>query len=234
MKETNPQTAHILASVAHDLRSPLNAVIGFSRILLKGIDGPLSELQTADLEAIHENGVTMLRMVDSIVDLAKIEAGWLTPLVIRFHVPPLLEKARSLVGAPEQQERIQIAYLPGGAPPPVYADEAQILRALERTLATAVHLSGAGTVRLACIPRRDDLLVTISCTSPQGLAADTPQFLDGFRSSGGSQEDRVTWVGLYMLASQRSIALNGGALWIEDPSETELTIGLTLPLSPRR
>ena len=53
-KDSVLQTAHVVASIAHDLRSPLNAVLGFSRVLLKGIDGPLSDQQTADLEATPE------------------------------------------------------------------------------------------------------------------------------------------------------------------------------------
>ena len=91
-------TAKIVASIAHDLRSPLNAVIGFSRVMLKGIDGPLSEMQATDLQAVYANGQAMLEMVDDLIDLAKAESGWLTPVPALVHVPLLVQKACSLLG----------------------------------------------------------------------------------------------------------------------------------------
>ena len=74
-EEKTPETATVLASFAHDLRSPLNAVIGFSRIMLKGIDGPLNDLQSQDLETIHESGQHLLGLINNILDMSKIEAG---------------------------------------------------------------------------------------------------------------------------------------------------------------
>ena len=75
MREVDRLKSEFLANMSHELRTPLNSIIGFSRVILKGIDGPINELQQQDLEAIHHSGQHLLDMINNILDLSKIEAG---------------------------------------------------------------------------------------------------------------------------------------------------------------
>ncbi|NIO43503.1 MAG: PAS domain-containing sensor histidine kinase, partial [Burkholderiales bacterium] len=58
-----------------ELRMPLNNIIGFSRVMLKEIDGPISQLQRDDLNAIYDSGQQLLSLINDILDIAQIEAG---------------------------------------------------------------------------------------------------------------------------------------------------------------
>ena len=67
--------SQFLANMSHELRTPLNSIIGFSRVILKGIDGPVTEMQQQDLTAIYNSGQHLLGLINDILDLARIEAG---------------------------------------------------------------------------------------------------------------------------------------------------------------
>ncbi len=67
--------SQFLANMSHELRTPLNSIIGFSRIILKGIDGPINTLQQQDLTAIYNSGQHLLGLINDVLDISKIEAG---------------------------------------------------------------------------------------------------------------------------------------------------------------
>ena len=67
--EMNRLKSDFLATMSHELRTPLNSIIGFSRVILRGIDGPLTETQQADLAAIHNSGQHLLGLINDVLDL---------------------------------------------------------------------------------------------------------------------------------------------------------------------
>jgi len=74
------QVGHIdmdefISWAAHDLKSPLNAIIGFTKVVLKGIDGPVNEIQTTDLTSAHVNGQRMLLLTNNLIDMARLNNG---------------------------------------------------------------------------------------------------------------------------------------------------------------
>lgn len=64
--------------LAHDLRGPLNSILGFTELLIDGIEGPLNEYQIADITAINQSAHNLLRMINNLVDLSKVEANKLS------------------------------------------------------------------------------------------------------------------------------------------------------------
>ena len=75
LKENEESRNRFLAQMSHDLKTPLNAIIGFTEVVLSGIDGPLTDLQTKDLNFIFENGKYLLKLVRDIGSGSGIEAG---------------------------------------------------------------------------------------------------------------------------------------------------------------
>ena len=75
IREADRLKSQFLANMSHELRTPLNSIIGFSRVILKGIDGPVTELQQQDLSAIYNSGQHLLGLINDVLDLSKIEAG---------------------------------------------------------------------------------------------------------------------------------------------------------------
>jgi len=73
--KSNRLKTQFLANMSHELRTPLNSIIGFSRVLLRGIDGPLTDMQQTDLTSIYNSGQHLLGLINNILDSSKIEAG---------------------------------------------------------------------------------------------------------------------------------------------------------------
>lgn len=224
-------TAQILSSIAHDLRSPLNAVIGFSRIMLKGIDGPLSDMQTADLEAIHVNGSTMLEMVDDLIDLAKAEAGWQEPSRGAAHLAPVLEKAIALTLSAARENQIELDYATDDVSYPIDVDPSQAQRAIQKLITATIHLIGSGTIAITAQVDGDHAVVRITGDSPGGLAPDAGRVIEAFHAAGTSAEHRIDATALQLMVSKELLALNEGAFRIEETSETQVRLAVKLPLA---
>ncbi len=75
IREADRLKSQFLANMSHELRTPLNSIIGFSRVILKGIDGPVTDQQSQDLSAIYNSGQHLLGLINDVLDLSRIEAG---------------------------------------------------------------------------------------------------------------------------------------------------------------
>lgn len=229
IRESMSHTAQVISSIAHDLRSPLNAVIGFSRLMLKGIDGQLSSNQIVDLEAIQINGQAMLQMIDNLIDLARAESGQLTLKEEQFCVQPLLDRACSTANAKGISARCRTNDPQEAIATSIKADQSLARKAVEKAMAAAAHLAAGGSILVTTQLTAGYVEIRYDCTASQGLAPGTPHILQGFRSHGASMEHHLDATGLNLLITQVLVELNGGTLNVEQASPARLTITIRLP-----
>ena len=84
---------NFVSHYAHDLRSPFNRMMGFLKIVLKGQDGPLTDLQKEDLETVYQNSVNAFTMVSNMIDISRLIAGEKSLNLIESGVPSLFQQA---------------------------------------------------------------------------------------------------------------------------------------------
>lgn len=95
---SNRQTGHFelndfLSWASHDLKTPLNAVIGFSKVLLKGYDGPITEMQNTDLTTVFNSGQRLLGLISNLVDIARLNIGHITLTLTESDIEILIRDA---------------------------------------------------------------------------------------------------------------------------------------------
>ena len=222
------EIANVLASIAHDLRSPLNAVIGFSKLMLKGIDGPLSDMQSADVDAIHTNGNTMLQMVDGLIDLAKIEAGWYQPGKDKVPLHPMLERVTLLAMPIAEAKQVELSYKMSDVSVTFAADPAHIQKSVERLVLASIDLVESGTIEVTIEADAEGNSMRIEGSNPGGLYA-ARHSLDAFQGGGAADAARMDAPALQLLVAGQMLGLYGCTITAEATSETQFRVLVRCP-----
>src|SRR4029077_4604446 len=108
LARANKLKSEFLANVSHELRTPLSAIIGFSQILLDGIDGPINEEQQQDSEQVNKSGQSLLGLINQILDLSKIEAGKMDLSLERVELPGLISSVLESISPLAQEKGLRI------------------------------------------------------------------------------------------------------------------------------
>jgi len=225
-KEADRLKSQFLANMSHDLRSPLNSVLGFSELLLSGIDGPLTEEQREMVAVINTSGGELLQQIDDILDAAKLDAGRL-----ELHPepsPPLSLINRAITNA---QRRVgsDVAFdvISAGTLPPAFVDPYRTVQALENVLAfAAVRLErGVITVRaeLAASGRRRMIVVEVRTPVAPASAAQLATARRGFHRLPGHRG-----LGLSLPIAGAILELQGGTLSIREASNRAMAFRIEL------
>ncbi|HEY0133516.1 MAG TPA: HAMP domain-containing sensor histidine kinase, partial [Nannocystis sp.] len=176
-EETDRLRSQFLANMSHDLRSPLNSILGFSSLLLRGVDGKLDDDQREMIETIASAGKDLLQQIDAILDMARIEARRIELQAEPVPLAPLISRAVQKARARASE---QINYSMETAPglPTAFVDPRHLVQALENLLLFAGKRLPAGTiaVKLRAGDRDSSLGLQIQITTPVKPA--TSQQLD--------------------------------------------------------
>lgn len=176
-EETDRLRSQFLANMSHDLRSPLNSILGFSTLLLRGVDGELDQDQREMVETIANAGKDLLHQIDAILDMARIEARRIELQAEPVPLAPLISRA---VQKARTRTSDQIHYSIETSPglPTAFVDPRHMVQALENLLLFAGKRLPAGTVaiKLRAGDRDSPLGLQLHITTPVKPA--TSQQLD--------------------------------------------------------
>jgi two-component system sensor histidine kinase KdpD len=223
------QWARFLGALGHDLRNPLNSVTGFSDMLLGGVDGVLNSEQERSVRTIRSSAERLLRLVSTVVDQAKIEAGtlrlqqqWVAPQdLVSEAIGFVLSRAEgaSVVGAVSE------------GLPRVFVDRHRTVHSLVSLAVLVMRSSETDISFRVGPPRRDqvgkgfvqfDLMTTVKDSS-----ADTLAIVERLQKP----LSRSDALGLEVAVARSVIQAQGGRLWTEAGTAGSLRVCMTLPTS---
>jgi len=146
----NKAKSEFLSNISHELRTPLNSIIGFSELMRDGATGPLTQDQRTYLNDIWESGRHLLRIINNVLDLSKIEAGMMQLELDEFYLKELLEGSLSLFREKARRQRITLGAEFGDDIDLVIADKTKIKQVALNLLANALKFTPeGGSVRLS-------------------------------------------------------------------------------------
>jgi len=153
-QEANRAKDTFLAKMSHEMRTPLNAVIGLSELLLENKE--INECCSLDIEKICNAGTTLLNLVNDLLDISKIEAGKFELVPAQYDIPSLLNDAitQSILYIGEKPVRF-ILDIDAALPLRLYGDALRVKQILNNLLSNAFKYTGEGVVELAVQCDRD-------------------------------------------------------------------------------
>lgn len=230
LREVDRLKTQFLANMSHELRTPLNSIIGFSRLMLKGIDGPITTEQEEDLTSIHHSGQHLLRLINDILDMSKIEAG---KMVLLFEQVDLAEAARNVLATitallSDKPVTLLTAFDP--ELPLIEADPIRIRQILLNLLSNAAKFTDAGTIRLQ-IQREDDFVHLQVADTGKGIEEKHfDKLFREFEQVDASPTREVGGTGLGLPITRNLVALHGGEIWVESELGRGATFHVRLPI----
>ncbi|MEK7440859.1 MAG: ATP-binding protein, partial [Chloroflexota bacterium] len=234
LREVDRLKSQFLANMSHELRTPLNSIIGFSRVIMKGIDGPVTDLQVQDLAAINTSGQHLLGMINDILDLSKIEAGKMELAFEKMDLEEIIKSVMSSIGGLIKDRPIRLVPDIQTDLPPVYVDSIRVRQVLINLFSNAAKFTEQGTITVRAVLQEFDTrsMVKVSVRDTgQGIAqADLSKLFQAFTQVDGSATRRTDGTGLGLAISRNLVELHGGAIWVESVVGEGTTFFFTLPV----
>ncbi len=229
LREVDKLKTQFLANMSHELRTPLNSIIGFSRVILKGIDGPLTEMQRTDLSSIHQSGKHLLDLINNILDLSKIEAGKMELSFAPTNLKSLLDGTVSTaIGLVKDKDVKIIAEIPEKLPP-VWGDETRLRQVLLNLVSNAAKFTEKGSITIAAGADADNVWVSVKDTGI-GIAAENQQrIFDEFMQVDGSTTRKSGGTGLGLPITKKFIEMHNGTIAVDSVLGEGSTFMVTLP-----
>lgn len=232
LRELDRSKRRFLANMSHELRTPLTNIIGFARLLLKGIDGPLTEQQRQDLEIIYHNSQHLLGLINDLLDLSQIEAGLME---LQFREVDLAELIRSVMATTSALVRGKKVTLQEEIAPDlplVRADPARIRQVLLRLMANAAKYTDQGSITVRAWASNGQVLVSVSDTGVGIPPEDLERIFERFEQGGTENGRRANGAGLGLSLSKEFVEMHGGRIWAESRVGKGSTFTFSLPLRP--
>jgi len=230
LKEMDRLKSQFIASMSHELHTPLNAIIGFSGVLLKGIDGPITDAQRQDLETILKSGKHLLALIRDVLDVSQIWAGKMELVLSDVDLSEVIDDAIASATSLVEDKPIKMIKALDPALPLVRADETRTRQVLLNLLTNAIKYTEQGQVTVSAFRDDDHMVVSVADT---GIGI-SPEHIETIFEEFGRVDDsstrKVDGLGLGLSISRRLVELHGGQIWVESEPEVGSTFYFSLPI----
>ncbi|MCR4407227.1 MAG: ATP-binding protein [Anaerolineae bacterium] len=232
LRELDRSKRQFLANMSHELRTPLTNIIGFSRLMLKDIDGPLSEQQRNDLQIIYHNGQHLLGLINDLLDISQIEAGLMELEFREVNLAGLIRSVMTTISALVRDKDVVLREEVAADLPLVRADPARMRQVLLRLLANAAKFTKQGEIRVRAWADGEQAYVSVSDTGMGLSPEDKERIFERFEQVMLENGSRSNGAGLGLALSKEFIEMHGGKIWVESEVGQGTTFTFSLPLRP--
>ncbi len=212
LKEVDRLKDEFLANMSHELRTPLNSIIGFSGMLMQDRQGFLNPEVREDLQIIYQNGRSLLGLIDTILDLSKIEAGKMDLELEAINPVTLLDEVKAMSAGLVMGRGIVIQYQRPEGELRVMGDRDRLRQVFTNLVGNAIKFTEAGSVRIQAFPEGNRFCVVIEDTGIGMSEDELERLFKPFQQVDGSITRRFGGTGLGLAISQRFMGLMNGRI----------------------
>jgi signal transduction histidine kinase len=222
--------SRFLASMSHELRTPLNAIIGFTRIVMRRSKDVLPEKQFENLTRIYTSAEHLLGLINSILDLSKIEAGRVEIRPTEFTIRPLIELCLKTTEPLVRGERVRLVSEFQDPDFVVFTDQAKLKQIILNLLSNAAKFTEEGEISVRTSVEDGKMRVDVKDTGPGIPETDLNLIFEEFQQlhNGNARAQKGTDLGLSI--SRQLASLLGGELTVDSKIGVGSTFSLRIPL----
>jgi signal transduction histidine kinase len=222
------ERAAFLAAVSHELRSPLNAILGFADILVTEVDGPLTPNAREEVEQIRGSGAHLLELINDILEFSAIESGQLklsrTQVDLAVLANEVVRESQVLLGGKAVTLRMQ-----GETGVIADADARRVRQILTNLVGNAIKFTNQGQVIVVVGKQGSYATISVSDTGPGISPAERAMIFEEYKQAGEERAKR-RGTGLGLAIARRLVLMHGGTIHVESELGRGSTFRVLLPL----
>jgi signal transduction histidine kinase/CheY-like chemotaxis protein len=220
-----------LSNMSHEFRTPLNAVLSLSQILLDRTDGDLSGEQEKQVNFIRKAALDLSELVNDLLDLARVEAGKVVIRPTEFTIADLFGALRGMLRPLlAHNSSVSLVFEEEDGLEPLLSDEGKVSQILRNLVSNALKFTERGEVRVTASRGTDGKIVFAVIDTGIGIAVeDQERIFEEFVQIEGPIQRRVKGTGLGLPLSRKLAELLGGRLWLQSRPGSGSTFWVTIP-----
>ena len=204
--------SRFLSYLSHEFRTPLGSIRSISRILLDGLDGPLTQEQERQIRFVQGSAAELNEMVDDLLDLAKVEAGRVTISPEWFEMVDLIAALRGMFRPIVDSSSVNLIFEEPHDVPSIYTDHKKLSQILRNFISNAIKFTPEGDVRVSAIYDQHGGTVTF-CVSDTGIGIaqeSLPDLFSDFSQIDSPMQRHLRGTGLGLALCRKFAELLGG------------------------
>ena len=229
-EEVSRAKSIFLANMSHEIRTPLNGVLGMAEVLQSLVTTPEKQRMVA---TIRQSGETLLAVLNSVLDMSKIEAGKLVLDEVPIRMPDLIFGIEALHRVQAEEKALEFEVLcSGGRTKARLGDPHRLTQVMNNLLSNAIKFTDSGEVRVvvSCKPGRP-VVLEVTDTGIGMTEAQVARVFDSFEQAESSTARRFGGTGLGLSIVRQLVQLMGGTIEIESAPGVGTKVRVTLPLA---
>ena len=237
LRELDKLKSSFLANMSHELRTPLNSILGFTDVIMEGLDGPLTEYMDNDLRLIQKNGQHLLHLINDVLDMAKIEAGRMNLNPESFKAYDVMEEVTNITSTLASEKNLSL-FIDEVADRDllIYADRTRLRQVMINLVNNSIKFTEEGEVALNVSPMDGGrVLISVRDTGLGIPSEKLEAVFQEFTQVDSSTTRKTGGTGLGLPISRRLVEMHGGRLWANStgiPGEGSIFF-VELPLEAR-
>ena len=229
VEEADRLKSEFLSNMSHELRTPLNSVMALSQLMVSRGLGKDLEQEAEYLRVIERNGRQLLELINDVLDLSKIEAGWQEVILSEVEPGELAEATVATAQPLAAQKGLTVSVDVDDDVPAVHSDREKVRQILLNLLSNAVKFTETGGIEVTVSATAAGVAFAVTDTGPGIAEANLEHIFDEFRQLDGSTTRKHGGTGLGLSISRRLARLLGGEISVTSEQGKGSTFTLTLP-----
>jgi signal transduction histidine kinase len=222
--------SEFLANMSHELRTPLNAILGFNEMILGEVYGAVPPDLREPLADIQNSGKHLLRLINNVLDLSKIEAGRMELALTDYAVQDIVERVRASLHPLAADKGLEFVASAPEEIPLAHGDAGRITQCLLNLAGNALKFTRQGRVAIS-VGLEGDRLVYRVADSGIGIAKDKLETLfTEFRQGDATITSEFGGTGLGLSITKKFVEMHGGRIWVDSELGTGSTFSFAIPL----
>jgi signal transduction histidine kinase len=215
--------------MSHELRTPLAAILGYAELMHEGFYEPQGPKSLDALTRIRSNGKHLLGLINTVLDIAKIESGQFTLNMAEYAIESVVETVRSATESLAQNKRLTLKTEVAKSLPIGLGDEQRLTQVLLNLVGNAIKFTDSGEMRVTAKAVNGHFAVSVMDTGPGISEQEQKRIFEQFHQVDSSLTKAKGGTGLGLAIAKQIVEMHGGRIWVESTPGKGATFRMELP-----